>query len=149
MEGVYEIVPTYEIVTMNEEDLYVIMPKNEGDLCEIVPKYEKDLCTLMPMIEEDVCKIILQNEENLCKLVTKNEEGRNEAVSRNEKSLCSIAFPKDLVLKPSSLPDAIMGIFAFAQIEYNICFGPYVGERLELHEAKRALESEFCWLVSS
>ena len=67
----------------------------------------------------------------------------------NEEDLCDSTLPKGLEVKPSNLPGAGMGVFTLLQIDNDVRFGPYVGERLELHEEQRAFKSGYCWLVIS
>ena len=91
----------------------------------------------MPKIEKDVCEIVPRNED-VYEIVPKTEEG-----------LCDFTLPIGLELRHSKLPSASMGVFTLMQINSNVHYGPYIGERLELYEEQRAFRSEHCWLVNS
>ena len=66
-----------------------------------------------------------------------------------DEDLCDSDLPIGLELRPSILPNACVGVFTLMQINSNVRYGPYVGERLELYEEQRAFKSEHCWLVNS
>ena len=154
MEGEYEIVPTNdeimcEIVSKNEEDLCALVLKCEEDRIEIVPKSEKDPCEMVPKTEEDLSKMVIELEEIKRETVTLCEGEQYKAMWRNEKDLYDSTLPEGLEIKPSSLLRGALGAFTFLKIEKNFRFGPYIGERLELHEKERAFKSQHCWLVSN
>lgn len=55
-------------------------------------------------------------------------------------------FPNGLVLKRSSLPHQVAGIFTALEIKKDTIFGPYFGE--VLFDDGEACLNAFCWDVS-
>ena len=154
MEGECKKVPKYEedlwetvyIVLKSEKNFIEIMPKVEEYVSEIVTKNEENL--VVPKSEENPIKIVLKNEQDLDELVIECDEIKWETVTVYAKDLCDSTLPKGLEVKPSNLLGGAMGVFALVKIESDFHFGPYVGERLGLHEKELAFKSEHCWLVS-
>ena len=134
----------YQAESRNEKDLF-----DKGDFYVTVTKNEEGQCQAITRNKEGQCQIETRNEEGQCQAVSMNEESQCQVVSRNEKNLYDFALPKDLVVKPSSLFGAAMGVFTLLQIKNNFHFGPYIGEKLELCETQCAFKSRHCWLVSN
>ena len=149
IEDVCEIVPRSEA---SEKYVIEIVPKSEEDLSEVVVKLEDSLSevgTKCDEIEWETVTVTVCKEEQ-CETVPVCKKEQCETVLIDKHDLCDLTLPKGLEVKPTSLPGCCaMGVFALVSIEKNFHFGPYVGERLELHEKDRASKSEHCWLVSN